>query len=96
MKLTHHYFTLAGPSAIKHVCKPVVAVNYINMRLDDYAFYTKIETTPLKAFGEIRSKITISDNDYIILQGHSMEILPILAWLSEARTAYSDFLDSQK
>lgn len=95
MKLTHHYFTLIGPSTIKHVCKPLFAVNYINSRLSEFFPYKDITTTPLKHSGEIRSKINISENTYIILQGATSEILPVIAWLNEAKSIYLEFMDSQ-
>lgn len=95
MKLTHYHSTLAGTITSKYVCNPLTAVNYINMRLNDYAFYKDIVTTPLKDLDEVRSKITVSDRDYIVLQGPSADILPVLYWLSEAKSSYSAFLDSQ-
>lgn len=96
MRLIHHHFDLTGPSVHSQVCKPSFAVRYINDRLNDFAFYKEVVTTPVKNTKEIRSLIKLSAHTYIILRGAPEEVMPVLSWLNGAKEAYLEFISSQE
>lgn len=92
MKLKHITNIASGPTITTIVTGPLAIVNYLNSHIDEICA-RPLKTKPVAKTGKLRSTIPTISGESIVITGHPNDVLPILSWLKEASSAYSDYLE---
>lgn len=91
MKLKHITNIALGTTITTIVARPLAIVNYLNSHIDEICA-RPLKTEPVAETGKLRSTIPTIFGEAIVITGYPKDVLPVLSWLKEASSAYTNYL----